>query len=151
MFQDENPVTIQSEQPALVSQPSIPPTESSDTVSTEDFKQLKQNYETLKQEHINLTTEHVKLKVKYNEKSSELRKERQKRYDAEKKAETLQKLCDSQKAGNLPKRTQNIIVRERLKDKLTESQLDGYLNDAKRSRKYTDKDFSFAEQLRSNY
>ena len=149
IFQNETAVVDQSEQPELVPQLQTSPPKTSDTDLAEELRKLKQLYEKLKDENITLTTEIAKVKAKNSEINSKFKDERQKRYDAENKADRLQTIVDSQQAGNVPKKTSDLIVRERLKDKLTESQLDGLLKDIKKSRKYTDKDFAYAEQIRS--
>ena len=160
-FQTESPVTSTAEQPALVPQPNkahgsaTRKNDNGDQDLIEGVRRLKQENAALKQENaslkddnIKMTSENVKLGVQNAQLKADLRIERQKRHDAEERATHFKEKCDSQKEGNVPKRTEEIIVRRRLKHKLSEGQINGYLFDAKRSRKWTDQDFALAEEIR---
>ena len=122
---------------------------SQESTMAEEIQKLKQECEALKRKNITLTADNEFLQTQNSTLDKELKKEKKARQEFERKAEHYEDLCNSYKKGEkLPKNTEDIVTRKRLADKLSEGQLDCLLNNAKKSRKWTEADFCKAEKLR---
>ena len=118
------------------------------TLKEERTKITKENTD-LKLENCKVSAENQKIQTKYETIQETLKVTRQAKSDSERSAKHFKNANKAMKNGeNLPKRTQDIVVRNRLAHKLTPGQLNNYLNDTTKSYSWTLKDISNAEQLR---
>ena len=112
------------------------------------LEKIKKENQELKKQNAKLMTENVTLTKEKKEAREELRETRIERNLYKSKMNSLCKIVVAGKKGRVPKKVQDIIIRNRLKDKLSPAQLDVWLNNRTKSRNWSHLDFRKAKKLR---
>ena len=109
---------------------------------------LKKENSTLKTENMDLVTNNVAFKVRNNTLRTELRESNNKKNYFFNRSNHFRKIVLAQRQGQIPKKAQDYIVRQRLKNHLSTAQLDIYLNKGRTSsKKWTDLECSKAMEI----
>ena len=148
----------QSEKPDLVS---LHPSTAPNTITMDMYLKLQQENEALKQEKVKIVVENealkkenvevvadnVVLKAKNEDLLENFKKVRQQKNYFFSRSNHYHRISVAQRKGEIPHKTQNLIVRQKLQNKLSQAKLDILLKNQKTSKKFTKKEISDAMDI----